>query len=321
MAEKFDVATLPVRNLGKQLQNDPQGRIGRKAITLDPSRQGSSATVVPKKTSAVTLSRSSAASLSLDEVEIIPIPVLKHTSKVANPSRTQSVASSSRAPNIIPRSQTLPTISSRPAAKAPPLATRHAPDFGAALAIQQTGNARLSGVIPNLPSTQDDDSFELDSYLGFEDNSTEFVPFTPTILRSHEYEIKLILDIRERDTNQVGLFDSLRKRNLPVEQKCLSIGDLGWIARRKDTCKRGDEFDEVWLDCVLERKRLDDLKSSIKDGRFHEQKVFASSLLPGGSSLNVDSSDCIKVGLRGYSMLSRIIVSRSLCLVDSGPES
>ncbi|ETN65691.1 crossover junction endonuclease MUS81 [Anopheles darlingi] len=45
----------------------------------------------------------------------------------------------------------------------------------------------------------------------------------------------------------------------------LSVGDFAWIV--KDDAGR-----EFLLPYIIERKRLDDLASSIKDGRFHEQK-------------------------------------------------
>ncbi|XP_050089562.1 crossover junction endonuclease MUS81 [Anopheles aquasalis] len=45
----------------------------------------------------------------------------------------------------------------------------------------------------------------------------------------------------------------------------LSVGDFAWIVK-------DDGGREFLLPYVIERKRLDDLASSIKDGRFHEQK-------------------------------------------------
>ncbi|CAH1176746.1 unnamed protein product [Phaedon cochleariae] len=50
------------------------------------------------------------------------------------------------------------------------------------------------------------------------------------------------------------------------EVKHLSVGDFIWICRDKSTKK------ELVLPYVVERKRLDDLAGSIKDGRYHEQK-------------------------------------------------
>ena len=50
----------------------------------------------------------------------------------------------------------------------------------------------------------------------------------------------------------------------------LPVGDFAWVVRR-----RGAEQDgtEAVLDCVVERKRVDDLASSLTDGRYREQKV------------------------------------------------
>lgn len=48
-----------------------------------------------------------------------------------------------------------------------------------------------------------------------------------------------------------------------------------WVAKFRDPTslsRYGEEGDEVMLDWIVERKRLDDLIGSIKDGRFHEQK-------------------------------------------------
>ena len=48
-----------------------------------------------------------------------------------------------------------------------------------------------------------------------------------------------------------------------------------WVAKCKDRrflSNYGEAGDEVMLDWIIERKRLDDLVGSIKDGRFHEQK-------------------------------------------------
>lgn len=49
-----------------------------------------------------------------------------------------------------------------------------------------------------------------------------------------------------------------------MEIRKINVGDFAWIARS------GDQ--ELVLDCVVERKRTDDLASSIKDGRYAEQK-------------------------------------------------
>lgn len=53
---------------------------------------------------------------------------------------------------------------------------------------------------------------------------------------------------------------------IPHEVKHLKVGDYTWICRERTTKK------ELVLPYIVERKRIDDFGSSIKDGRFHEQK-------------------------------------------------
>lgn len=55
--------------------------------------------------------------------------------------------------------------------------------------------------------------------------------------------------------------------DLKHEYRSLKVGDFTWIARDKV-----NKDQELVLPYVVERKRMDDLGSSIKDGRFHEQK-------------------------------------------------
>lgn len=59
----------------------------------------------------------------------------------------------------------------------------------------------------------------------------------------------------------------LRESNTKSEVRKLNVGDFLWIAQHKT-----DKTSELVLPYIIERKRLDDLSSSIKDGRFHEQK-------------------------------------------------
>lgn len=88
------------------------------------------------------------------------------------------------------------------------------------------------------------------------------------------YDIILIMDAREvknqRDNDLIR--DGLKEKGVKVDVRALSIGDMCWIARSKDE-KHVGEDKECVLDYVVERKRLDDLCSSIRDGRYDEQKV------------------------------------------------
>lgn len=53
---------------------------------------------------------------------------------------------------------------------------------------------------------------------------------------------------------------------IKCEIRHLNVGDYAWICR--DVAGN-----ELILPYIVERKRLDDFSKSIKDGRFHEQKV------------------------------------------------
>lgn len=100
--------------------------------------------------------------------------------------------------------------------------------------------------------------------------------FRPIHLPAGSYTIHLILDNRERHhagfaNQRVSLASALESKGVEVEVRPLELGDAIWIARRKDG--GGAEGDEAVLDFIVERKRLDDLTSSILDGRWRDQKV------------------------------------------------
>lgn len=62
---------------------------------------------------------------------------------------------------------------------------------------------------------------------------------------------------------------------MTAEVRALELGDAMWVAKMHDPralSQHGEDNDEIVLDWIVERKRLDDLVGSIKDGRFHEQK-------------------------------------------------
>lgn len=62
------------------------------------------------------------------------------------------------------------------------------------------------------------------------------------------------------------ILSTLQHLKVPYEIRHLKVGDYTWICRSKATNK------ELVLPYIIERKRMDDLAGSIKDGRFHEQK-------------------------------------------------
>lgn len=83
-----------------------------------------------------------------------------------------------------------------------------------------------------------------------------------------DYDIILLVDNREvRSQSERDFFQKrITDNNVQCEVRTLSVGDILWIAKHKKTGK------EVTLNYVCERKRLDDLAMSIRDGRFSEQK-------------------------------------------------
>lgn len=101
--------------------------------------------------------------------------------------------------------------------------------------------------------------------------------FTPIRLPPGSFSVHLLLDVREvrakkdRDYMQ----EELTKQGVMPIMRSMELGDAQWIAKCHDPdllSRHGAEGDEVILDWIVERKRLDDLIGSIKDGRFHEQK-------------------------------------------------
>ncbi|KAK9075102.1 hypothetical protein SSX86_003421 [Deinandra increscens subsp. villosa] len=85
------------------------------------------------------------------------------------------------------------------------------------------------------------------------------------------YEVVLILDDREKFTKASKSRKLLEHVQLhfkiPIEVRRLPVGDGIWIARHKQL---GSEY---VLDFIVERKNVDDLRSSIRDNRYREQKV------------------------------------------------
>ena len=101
----------------------------------------------------------------------------------------------------------------------------------------------------------------------------DFHPDQATIFPSGSYDVRLILDTREVESKSArdDFSDKLRAKGIDMETRALRLGDVMWIAKRRDGL--GGEEDECVLDYVVERKRLDDLCHSIKDGRYTEQCV------------------------------------------------
>lgn len=106
-------------------------------------------------------------------------------------------------------------------------------------------------------------------------------PFPPTFepirIAPGNFTVQLILDNREvraKNDRDYIAFELTKKGITPIVRS-LELGDALWVAKCLDPhllSRYGEEGDEIVLDWIVERKRLDDLVGSIKDGRFHEQK-------------------------------------------------
>ena len=104
-----------------------------------------------------------------------------------------------------------------------------------------------------------------------------FPSFQPIRLSPGTFTVRLVLDNREvrAKNDRDYIQDELTKKGVKPIVRPLELGDAFWVAKCNDPnllARYGEEGDEVVLDWIVERKRLDDLVGSIKDGRFHEQK-------------------------------------------------
>ncbi|KAI1118896.1 hypothetical protein F5Y14DRAFT_398094 [Nemania sp. NC0429] len=108
-------------------------------------------------------------------------------------------------------------------------------------------------------------------------SSTNLPSFRPIRLAPGTFTVHLVLDVREvrAKTDRDYMQEELTKKGVKPIMRALELGDALWVAKCHDPnflSRTGSEGDEVVLDWIVERKRLDDLIYSIRDGRFHEQK-------------------------------------------------
>ncbi|KAG0576544.1 hypothetical protein KC19_5G088600 [Ceratodon purpureus] len=134
------------------------------------------------------------------------------------------------------------------------------------------------------------------------------------------YEVFLVLDSREqfrRDARGGAALQKFADRigvqfKVQVETRQLPVGDALWIARHKDLRH------EYVLDFIVERKRVDDLWSSIKDGRYKQQKLRLQRcgvkrlvyLIEGDPNLT-DASDSLKTAAFTTEILEGFDVQRT----------
>ncbi|KAH8884551.1 endonuclease [Thozetella sp. PMI_491] len=131
-----------------------------------------------------------------------------------------------------------------------------------------------SGHLPPAPQRQYADVVQTGAAVSDE---ASLPSFTPISLPPGTFTVQLLLDQREirAKTDRDYMAQELAKRGCTPLVRSLELGDALWVAKVHDAgflARHGAEGDEVVLDYIVERKRLDDLIGSIKDGRFHEQK-------------------------------------------------
>lgn len=107
--------------------------------------------------------------------------------------------------------------------------------------------------------------------------TSDLPTFKPIILKPGTFDVHLVIDNREvrAKNDRDYLQNGLTAAGAPPLTRALDVGDMTWVAKVRDAsllARHGAEGDEVVLDWIVERKRLDDLVASIRDGRYHEQK-------------------------------------------------
>lgn len=110
-----------------------------------------------------------------------------------------------------------------------------------------------------------------------ETETVDFLNITPVQLQPGTFTVQLVLDSREvrAKNDRDYIHDELAKLGVDALVRPLELGDFFWVAKCQEPgllSRLGEEGDEIALDWIIERKRLDDLVGSIKDGRFQEQK-------------------------------------------------
>ncbi|XP_051001856.1 crossover junction endonuclease MUS81 [Acomys russatus] len=139
------------------------------------------------------------------------------------------------------------------------------------LAMSEGLSTPNTGIRPEAP--RGEDSAVPEATLSEPGTSEGSVQQQPLELRPSEYRVLLCVDIGE--TRGAGhrpeMLQELQRLHVPHTIRKLHVGDFVWVAqetRPRDPARPV----ELVLDHIVERKRLDDLCSSIIDGRFREQK-------------------------------------------------
>ncbi|KAJ9179593.1 hypothetical protein P3X46_011364 [Hevea brasiliensis] len=137
------------------------------------------------------------------------------------------------------------------------------------------------------------------------------------------YEVILILDDREHYAIQGSKYSKLiesicKEHKIKIVVRRLPVGDGIWIARHKYL------FCEYVLDFIVERKKVDDLRSSIRDHRYKDQKLRLLRCglkkliyLVEGDPNSCEAAESIKTACFTTEILEGFDVQRTSCLRDT----
>ena len=125
--------------------------------------------------------------------------------------------------------------------------------------VKLTEKGREAGNVIWSKSLQTED---LSTLLGLDE-------FTSGQASNRDLELVLIVDTRELAvSNLLESLNLLSSTHLCVELRSLTVSDFLWVWRRRS--KPGEEYVAGF---AVERKTIEDLSTSIKDGRYEEQKL------------------------------------------------
>ncbi|KAL2885338.1 Crossover junction endonuclease MUS81 [Ceratocystis lukuohia] len=144
------------------------------------------------------------------------------------------------------------------------------------LGNDSVGN-NTGGSIIDIDDSDDSDEAVRISGPKSPSNLANLSAIRPVQIPANSFTVELVLDVREvrTKTDRDYMQHNLSTLGVKPIMRSLELGDAQWIAKFQDPHllrRLGAEGDELMLDWIVERKRLDDLICSIRDGRFHEQK-------------------------------------------------
>ncbi|XP_068344981.1 crossover junction endonuclease MUS81 isoform X2 [Pyrus communis] len=137
------------------------------------------------------------------------------------------------------------------------------------------------------------------------------------------YEVILVLDDREQFATQGSrsrrLIENVRTQfKIKIEVRRLPVGDGIWIARHKQL------ESEYVLDFIVERKNVDDLRCSIRDNRYRDQKLRLLRCglkkliyLVEGDPNTSEAAESIKTACFTTEILEGFDVQRTIGLADT----